>query len=119
MKEHDVNQRLLGRIKAGLDDGLDRLDPGIVRRLGESRRTAVNQPERLRLPGLGAIRLVPFTGAATAVALLAALSLWYTGRPAGNDPKGDEVELMASQGNLEMYKDLDFYSWLAKNDETR
>ena len=119
MKEHDIDQRLLGRIKTGLDDGLERLDPAISRRLGESRRGAVNQPGRFRLPGLGALRLVPFTGTATAIAIMTVFTLWYAGRPANIDPRGDEVELVAAQGNLEMYKDLDFYSWLAKNDDTR
>ncbi|MPN51558.1 hypothetical protein SDC9_199206 [bioreactor metagenome] len=50
--------------------------------------------------------------------LLILISHWHPSRPDMPENRIDEMELLAQQGSLDMYKDMDFYAWLAKTDET-
>ena len=119
MNDNNGNENLFRQIKDELDAGLDRLDPSITNRLRESRRKAVAQPAKSLFPGFHFMRLLPLTGVATAVVLVTAVSLWHTTRPSMTENKAEEIEIMTAQGNLDMYRELDFYKWLAETHETR
>ena len=67
------------------------------------------------LPSLGGKR-EDYAGFATAAVLLVMVMNWHPSHPAAPENRLEELELVAQQGSLEMYKDLDFYRWLAKND---
>jgi hypothetical protein len=58
-------------------------------------------------------------GIATVCAMVVAVSIWYGTRQSlpTNDP--EDVEILAAQDQLDLYKDLDFYSWLASADNDR
>lgn len=119
MTEHSDDELFASRIKDELDAGLERMDPALAARLGQSRRRALGQPERSFWPGLRPLRLLPITGFATAMVMVAAVSLWYGTRPGMTDTRAEEIEMLATQGSLEMYRELDFYTWLAETHETR
>lgn len=112
--EHDARQ-----IKAVLDAGLGQLDPSITARLREGRLKALEQAER---PPFVQRLLVghprQLAGFATAAVLLAMVLNWYPSRSPMPEFQAEEMEMAAQQGNLEMYKDLEFYRWLAQNDAT-
>jgi len=120
MNNDKGNEILVRHIKDELDAGLDRLDPAISARLGEGRRTALAQPAASSFfSGLFSLRLLPLTGIATAAILVVAVSLWYTMRPTMPENRAEDIEVLTAQGNLDMYRDLDFYKWLANAHETR
>ncbi len=119
MNNDKGNEVLVRQIKDELDAGLDRLDPAISARLGEGRRTALAQPATSLFPGLFSQRLLPLTGIATAAILVVAVSLWYAMRPTMPENRAEDIEVLTAQGNLDMYRDLDFYKWLASAHETR
>ena len=53
---------------------------------------------------------------ATACVMVTAISLFYvSSRPAGNLLLEEEIVLIASADDLELYENLDFYLWLAEN----
>lgn len=53
---------------------------------------------------------------ATACVLVTVVSLSYVSlRPAGTIPLDDEIALIASADDFELYENLDFYLWLAEN----
>jgi len=119
MNEIDQEQKLQARVRRALDVELESLDPAITCRLQECRRRAVEQIERKPFSLLTVPRLIPVGGATLAVAALT-VSLWYGMRPQPVPNKAaDEIEVLTVQGNLEMYKELDFFQMLAQTHESR
>ena len=54
---------------------------------------------------------------ATACVMVTAVSLIYvSSRPTGSLPLEEEISLIASADDIELYENLDFYLWLAEND---
>jgi len=119
MNEHE--QELLAQVRNVLDSGLERLDPGITERLRKNRLLAMELIEKkparrfFDMP-----RLIPVGGFATLAVAAVAVSLWFSMRPQpfSNNVVAD-IEVLTAQGNLEMYKDLDFFQMLAQTHGTR
>lgn len=111
-------QGFLDSVRKRLDNELDQLEPSVVRRLRESRMRALTTEEksiRLLYP-----RLIPVGGCTVLTVVAIAASLWFSLRPAPfSGVTGEEIEVMGTQGNLEMFRELEFYQWLAQTDETR
>jgi hypothetical protein len=131
MNEHENEQDFLTRVREELDAGLEQMDPSVSRRLQAIRRTALEQAEKKpvglfsmpRLVPVGLFsmpRLVPVGAFATLAVAAVAMSLWFSMRqqPIPNRA-ADEIEVLTVQGNLEMYKDLEFFQWLAQTHEHR
>lgn len=108
------------------------LAPEINSQLDTARRHAIArlqarraQPWRRLItdPGRSAAALLtslqpvrPASMVATAFALVTVVSLFYvSSRPAGTFPLEDEMSMIASADDLELYENLDFYLWLAEN----
>lgn len=54
---------------------------------------------------------------ATACVLITAISIFYVStRPAGSLTFEDEISLVASAEDIELYENLEFYLWLAENE---
>lgn len=117
MTRQKQDDPLTRQIKQELDAGLDRLDPAIAARLQESRSKALEQTTRRPFWEwlLGHPRQL--AGFATAALLLVLVVHWNPLHPVTPENRIEEMELVAQQGSLDMYKDLDFYAWLAKADQ--
>lgn len=115
MKDTGQNEQDTKQIKAILDAGLEQIDPSITARLREGRLKALEQATRPPFVQwlLGHPRQL--AGFATAAVLLVMVMSWYPSRPPMPEFQAEEMELAAQQGSLEMYKDLEFYRWLAQN----
>ena len=122
------DQALVEEIRAQLGRGLAALDPAVRERLDGMRSRAVGRvaggrnPGRLqdRLAALAErfrIRLsIPATSLATACLLVAVVTLALRS-PGEAIPTHDaEVLLFASQDEIELYENLEFYLWLAENE---
>lgn len=59
---------------------------------------------------------MPASVFATACVMVTVVSLFYVSRPPGTLPLEDEISLIASADDIELYENLDFYLWLAEND---
>ncbi len=120
MNEHETEQDFLTRVRRELDAGLEPLDPSVSRRLQEIRRSALEQAEKKSFSLFSMPRLVPLGAFATLAVAAVAMSLWFSMRqqPIPNRA-ADEIEVLTVQGNLEMYKDLEFFQWLAQTHEHR
>jgi hypothetical protein len=120
MNGNENERDFLTRVRGELDAGLEQLDPVVTKRLRESRRSALElaEPKPFRLFGMP--RLVPVGACATLAVAAVAVSLWMSMRPQAVPNRGaDEIEVLTVQGNLDMYKDLEFFQWLARTNETR
>jgi len=56
---------------------------------------------------------------ATACVLITAISIFYVNtRPAGSLTPEDEISIVASAEDIELYENLEFYLWLAENESS-
>ena len=118
MTTNKQDDPMISQIKQELDAGLDQLDPAIAARLRAGRNKAMAQATKEPSSVWAFLRPQRLAGFATAIMLLILVSHWHPSRPGMPENRIDEMELLAQQGSLDMYKDMDFYAWLAKTDET-
>lgn len=106
---------LARRLREDYERHRDDLDPWVATRLAAARRDALRIAGRRQhawrrwsLP----------VGLAFALALsLAVWRPWQPVVPAANtQATADDMEIMLSDDNLELYADLDFYAWLGDDD---
>jgi len=120
MNEHESEQDFINKVRKDLDDGLEQLDPSIVKRLQKSRLQALERTERKPRWLFSIPKLIPVGGFAALILVAVTLSLWVSIRPKPFPAKAaEEIEILAIPANLEMYKDLEFFQWLAQTHETR
>ncbi len=108
MNKDDQEAAVLQQIKSALDASSATLDAATCTRLRAARVQAL-QSTQARRPWL----LWPVGGVALAAAALLSWALWLH-EPAVHTPVAlEQLELLSSTDNLELYTDLDFYQWLA------
>ncbi len=114
MTEHD--EQTGRRAKALFDESVDALDAETLSRLNRGRQHA------LAALGTGAnpwMRWVPAAGMATAA--LVAVMVLLPGPvqpPAGALPQSvTDMEILLGEDELEMFEDLEFYTWMDLADE--
>lgn len=103
------DEKLLRAIKARLDEGADRLDPGTRATLAQRRRKALEPPAPRRW------FVVPRPVLATAAMLVLVLGVSFWMQPPEGTAPGpllDDIELLASGGEVVDYEELDFFLWL-------
>ncbi len=110
-REHDEFVR---RVRRQLDHSLQRLDPDTRRQLAERRRQALAQAAAPRPWLKPALSLALTTG----LLILGLVLLWPDPRaslPAL--PPLDDLELLSSKDELELFEELEFYQWLEQDHE--
>jgi len=94
--------------KTVLDESVRELDAGVATRLRQARYRALDvksKPFRWLVPASGF--------AAVSVAVLA-VALWLTQPSRPGPVQGvEDLEILSSGENLELFDDLEFYHWLA------
>ena len=108
-----LEEKFVSKVCEALDDSVNRIDAETSQRIIAARQQAlIKAPKKLTLPKL-------FTVAATAAAILLAVIIVSTQL---NQPIESEsveaLELFAAQENIELYEELDFYTWLVEEDVT-
>jgi hypothetical protein len=92
-------------------------DVRTVRALRSSRLEALDLFERKR-GAMGIPRWITAGGIATAVVLVVAVSMFYISSQKSLSVKSaDDFEMLNGTEQPEMYKDLDFYRWLAERND--
>ncbi|HEY6008340.1 MAG TPA: DUF3619 family protein [Geobacteraceae bacterium] len=123
MKNDDRDRITAEKIRQKLDAGASRLDAGTLARLQEARLRALTSARRDRRGRLS----LPFVprwmtagGLAAAAVVILSVSFWVaTPRTPLPIQQTDEVEILTSQEHLDLYADLEFYRWLAADDQSR
>ena len=117
-EEKGQEQRLLKRTREVLDESVANLDVRTLERLrGARHRAAETADERpgllLRLP-----RWVKVSGLATAAAAILVFSLWFTSPRHDLTVKNPEdFEIVLAKDQIDLYEDLDFYGWMADDED--
>ena len=105
----DKESRFIAAAKAALDRSTQQLDELTIARLHAARRRAIDtRPRRLVWLAAG--------GLATA-ALTATLVAFLLFAPAVAPPVSglEQFDLLSDNDDLELYRDLEFYRWLAEH----
>ncbi|BDV41873.1 hypothetical protein GURASL_07960 [Geotalea uraniireducens] len=112
MTTRKSDERLIETITAHLDRSTETLDDEIARRLRQTRAGAVEAAGRQRLGG--SFRWLTAGGVATAAILIVAGVLWMnSGRKVTTVANLDDMEIVTAREQIQFYEDLDFYRWLA------
>jgi hypothetical protein len=125
LKESIDNDPLVDSVVNTLDDNSE-LSPIIEHRLNQIRQNAIariDSKESVLTRIQDAIQEkfassfgMPASMYATACLMITVASLFYvSSRPAGSLSLEEELTLIASADDIELYENLDFYLWLAEN----
>ena len=111
MSEEDF----LAEVRNTLDRSTESLDPETLRRLRAARFGAIEMAGAGSMSWFRLHRWITAGGLTTITVLALGISLWL-GSPVQNPPlrQPDDLEILTSQDQLDLYKDLDFYRWLDK-----
>jgi hypothetical protein len=111
MSQHD--QEFLQQVRQTLEQGQEELDGDTRNRLCQARVAATAARERRH-----AHRGWILAGGAVASVVIALLvSLQMTQRPS-NESMLEDLALLSNPADLEIYRDVDFYDWLAEREQT-
>jgi len=108
----DRDKDFLNQITSTLDRGVEQLDGDTLNRLRRARLAATERVGRRHLqPGW------LITGGALASVLVAVFLSLQTGNKAVNESMLEDLALLSTDTKLELYRDLEFYDWLAQGEE--
>ncbi|MCX5834323.1 MAG: hypothetical protein NTV99_07420 [Deltaproteobacteria bacterium] len=118
IREKGQDERLLERAREALDESVKTLDIRTLERLWDVRHRALEAADErpgllLRLP-----RWVKVSGLATAAAAVLVFSLWFTSP--GHDltvKNPEDFEIVLAKDQIDLYEDLDFYSWMVDDED--
>jgi len=117
-EEKGQDERMLKRTREVLDASVANLDAGTLERLRDARHRAVEAADErpgllLRLP-----RWVKVSGLTTAAAAVLVFSLWFTSPKHDLTVKNpDDFEIVLAKDQIDLYEDLDFYGWMADDED--
>ena len=117
MKNKENESRFLNQIRAALDREAENPDPTTAARLRRIRYSAL---EQIDSPGIRLWRQFRVPAVVVATALIIALSATTIFRSPTNLPDQHvlaDMEILASDEQLNLFDDLDFYSWLAETED--
>ncbi|MHB1238947.1 MAG: DUF3619 family protein [Gammaproteobacteria bacterium] len=111
----DQEDVFLERIRSSLDAGVRDLDGPTLERLQGARRHALASARPCRRRSISL--WVPAAAVAGVVALALLLVVGRPSAPASSTVAAqlDAVDVLASGDSLDLYQDLDFYTWLARD----
>ena len=113
MKHEPQEQKFVSFAKQTLDDSIQNLDSQTLLRLQSARKTARSANATPRSWGQPA-----WVAAAASLAIFT-IAVWSTDSPEITTALPfEDVDILASADGWELYEDLEFYSWLAEDDQT-
>ncbi|MFQ5488482.1 MAG: DUF3619 family protein [Gammaproteobacteria bacterium] len=117
MRQDANEERFVAAMKAALDHRLESLDGETTERLEQVRRQVLatgtaQRPSWVQAAGLAAV----------AASALLVVSLWFVG-DGGRDapellPLMEDLELLGAKQDIKFFEDLDFYLWLADEQQS-
>jgi hypothetical protein len=102
------------RVKRALDEGTERLAPGVISGLNQVRYRALKAADRTQSPQPRWMA-VKLAGVMAACCTILAIGLWV--QPPAPSPMSAalaDVEILAGEDGFELYEELDFFTWLAQ-----
>ncbi len=112
-----TNKQKPGSVKSVLDDSAESLDATTLSKLRQARYKALEQASGHRVSA--ASWWVP-AGAVTATTVIAVFAFWLgVVNPQTRVNTIEDLDLLASADNTELYEQIEFYEWLQSQDQKR
>ena len=113
MKDKDQEQQFLDFVKRTLDQSIEDLDSHTTARLHSTRQTVLS----------GSSKTISWVQPAWAIAatciVVFTFTLWESDSPQLTSTLPlENMELLASAEEWDLYEELEFYTWLEENDPT-
>jgi ferric-dicitrate binding protein FerR (iron transport regulator) len=113
---NEAENLLLEKARAAFRESVTVLDAGTLARLRAARERALAQVRRPATFWRRPVWRVPLSAAAIVLAAVAGALLWWNldsqpGMPFAVS-NGEDMAIVLSNDNLDMYADMDFYRWL-------
>lgn len=107
------DEKLVSQVSDALDDSVNRIDAETSQRLVAARKQALSStPRKFSMPKI-------FTAAATALSIfIAVIVVNLQFNQSTISEENEAIELAATQDSIELYEELEFYTWLAEEDVT-
>ncbi len=103
-----------GKVKRVLDGTLENLEGPTKRKLESIRRNALRGREGFKLPFIP-LRWMTVGGFAAVTTASIAVFFWLNTAPVDLPVKqAEDLEIITSKDHIELFQNLDFYQWLAK-----
>lgn len=118
MKSSDQDRELAKRAKAVFDRGTESLSGEVRSRLTQARHAAFSESESNRDATLGR-RWMPAGGLALAAVMAAFLWLDRAAVPEGPISAIEDLDVVMAEESLDMFEQLEFYSWLGDQPELK
>ena len=114
MNASDQEKHFLEKAKDLLNEGVENLDNQTCQCLQNIRTGALRATEERRSGFFVPLRWIMVGGFATATMAAVALFFWLSTSP-GNLPakNAEDFEIITSQERIDFFQNLDFYRWLA------
>ena len=106
----DKEQQFVNNIRQSLDQSVEELDAVTRARLRAARLSALEAGQK-RPVWHNRLAL------ASAMSVTLVVGVWMTQKTVDNDLPIDDLQILTSNDDLEMYRDLEFYQWLMYQNE--
>lgn len=117
----EQERRFVDGVRRRLDESVDDLPASVRQGLIRARRAALAELDAPSLWARGLRAAVPAVGVAAAASLVAWLyfgqSSFAPVQMAGQEDLLSDMELLAQSEDMELYENLEFYQWLAAQED--
>jgi len=110
MTKHNEDE-LNANIRQALDESVDALDASTLSKIRQIRAQAIEKAEVRSVHWQGYL----LGGLATACVMVLAVVLLLNSPTSMQSVPVDDLELISSSDNLELFEDLEFYEWLEED----
>ena len=115
--DNNMDEKFLKKVKQNLEVRAENLDEKVLSRLYQMRHQILQdekEKKRILFPEFRWIQAGALSSVGVAITILV---IWLHGHQATVSFRNPEdFEIFSSQDQMEMYEDLDFYTWLAASD---
>lgn len=111
--EDKLNANETKNIRQSLDNSVDALDANTISKIRQIRAQAIEKAEGRKANNWQRLLV---GGLATACVMVLAVVLLLKSPGSMQSVPVDDIELISSSDNLELFEDLEFYEWLEQND---
>lgn len=119
-KQNSSEQDFVAQISEALDASVDRIDADMQQKLNAARRHALSQQKQKVFLASSWNKAIFATALSILVAVLVVKTQFPSSTEQGliEEESIEALELIAAQDALDMYEELEFYSWLVDEDVT-
>lgn len=119
-KQNSSEQDFVAQINEALDASVDRIDAETRQKLNAARRNALAQQKQKVFLASSWSKAIFATALSVFVAVLVVKTQFPVTTEQGviEEENLEALELIAAQDTLDMYEELEFYSWLVDEDVT-